>query len=136
MKKMMVPQNIQKESNGEAAEVKSKSENVNSSNNDIRLTLLDKILKKYETLEMRIRVAITEELNGKIMESGKQPENKIRQKYRRYGLKNMEKNKKAGKNTSKIINLMKPGDKNENEMMKNNVKYNGEEDDKTRESQL
>ena len=66
-------------------------------------------------METRTSAATAEALNGKIMESGKLPENKIRRKYRKYWLENMEKNcMKEGKYTGKIENLMEPGDENEN----------------------
>ena len=64
-------------------ETKAKSENANSSNNIItKIHLLDKILKQVKTLETRIRAAIAKALNGRRMESEKQPGHKIIQKIR------------------------------------------------------
>ena len=65
-------------------------------------------------MKTRISAATAKALNGKRMESGKQPGNKIRQKYRKYGLRNMEKNMKEGEIYWKIENLMEPGDRNKN----------------------
>ena len=58
------------------------------------------------------------------IESGKQPENKIRQKYIKYGLRKME----------KYVNLIKPGNENENKMVKNNEEVNREDDVATQET--
>ena len=61
-------------------------------------------------------------LNGKRLESGKQPGNEIRQKYRKFGISgNMAIYVKHEKNTGQIENLMERGDENEYEMMKTYV---------------
>ena len=99
-------------------ETKEKNENTNNSNNVItKIHLLNKILKQVKILEIRIRARIAKALNGRRIESGKQPGHKIRQKYRKYGLRNIEINMKEGKHTGKIENLMKPGDENKNRMI-------------------
>ena len=69
------------------------------------------------------------------MELRKSLENETRQKYRNFGLRNMEKDMKVGKYNGKIKNLMKPGDKNKNEMIKTKVEYDGKEGDETGEPQ-
>ena len=67
-------------------------------------------------------------LNGKIMETGKQLGNKIRQKYRKFGISgNMAKYVKQEENGGKIKNLMEPGDENEIEMMKTDVESDGKD---------
>ena len=61
-------------------------------------------------------------LNGKRMETGKQPENKIRRKHKKYGLKQMEKNyMRKGKYTGKINKRMEPGDDNKIETLEKDV---------------
>ena len=90
-------------------------------------------MKQCKTIETGIIAAVVEALNGKKMEPVKQPGNKIRQKYRKFGLKKMEKNMKEGNYTGKIQNLMEPGNENENEMTKTKVEYDGEKDGKTGE---
>ena len=56
------------------------------------------------------------------METGKQPENKIQRKYKKYGHKNMEKSYiKEGKYTGRIKNWMEPGNQNQIKLMKKDV---------------
>ena len=58
-------------------------------------------------------------LNGKRMETGKQPENEIIQKYRKYGISgNMTKDVKQAENVGKNGNVAEPGHENKSEMMK------------------
>ena len=61
--------------------------------------------------------------NGTKIESRKQLENEIRQNYRKYGLRKIE----------KYVNLMKSGNENENKTMKKMKKVNGEDDVATQE---
>ena len=76
------------------------------------------------------------ESNGQeVGETGEPQGNKTRRKYRKFGLKKMERNMKEGKHTGKIKNLTEPGDENEDEMKKTKVEYDGEEDGVTREVQ-
>ena len=58
-------------------------------------------------------------------ESGEtgEPQHPIRPKYRKFGLRNMEKSIKEGKYTGKIKNLTETGNENENKMMTTNVEY-------------
>ena len=75
-------------------------------------------------------------LNGKVMEKGNQPGKKIRQKYKKYGLKKMEKyyvNREE--NAGKIENWMEPGDENEIETMKKDIGSDGEEVGQTEDPQ-
>ena len=69
------------------------------------------------------------------VESGKQPENEIRQKhakYRKFGISgSMAKYVKQEENARKIGNLMEPGNRNEIEVMKMDVELNGEEGSET-----
>ena len=69
------------------------------------------------------------------VESGKQPGNKIRRKYRKFGLQNMQKNMKEEKYIDKIKNPIEPGGENKNKEMKNKVEYDGKEDAVTRVAQ-
>ena len=72
-------------------------------------------------------------LNGKNMETGKQPENEIRRKYRKFGISgNIERYVKQEENARN--SLMEPGNQNKIEVMKTNVEDNGEEDGVTRET--
>ena len=67
-------------------------------------------------------------LNGKRMEICKPPENKIRRKYRKYGISgNMAKYVKTEENTGKNGYLIEPGDKNNINTMKKEAGSNGEE---------
>ena len=66
------------------------------------------------------------------VESGKQPGNRIRRKYRKFGLRDMEKNMKEGKYTDKIENPIELGGENKNKEMKDKVEYDGDEDGVTR----
>ena len=75
-------------------------------------------------------------LNGKRMETGKQPGNKIRQKYRKFGISgNMAKYVKQEGNAGKNGNLMEPSNRNEIYMIENKVEDDREEDGVTREAQ-
>ena len=75
----------------EKFEAKATGENSNSSNTTITtLQLLEEQVQKIKALETRTRAATAEALNGQRMKTGKQPENKIRQKYEKYGLKKMD----------------------------------------------
>ena len=60
---------------------RSNRKNANSSNITITTVhLLDKLAKQCKIQETRFRAATVEALNGKKIEPGKQPGNKIRQK--------------------------------------------------------
>ena len=72
-------------------------------------------------------------LNEKRMESGKQPENEIIQKYRKFGISDIRYVKQA--NTGKNGNVVEPGKENKAEMMKKDVESDGDEDGVTREAQ-
>ena len=76
----------------------------NSSNTAvITLQLLKEQVRKMRTLETRrIRAVTVEALNGKIMESGKQPGHILRRKYKQIWTKKLAQNLKEGKYTSKI----------------------------------
>ena len=70
------------------------------------------------------------------MESGKQPGNKIQQKYRKYGIyRNIIKDIKEGhiQAKSKIWRNQATKTKTKNKMMKYNVESDGEDDGKIRE---
>ena len=70
------------------------------------------------------------------MESGKQPGNETRQKYRKYRIsRNYVKEENKAKNTGKNGILIEPGKENEDQIIKNNVESDGEDGDKTREKQ-
>ena len=60
--------------------------------------------------------------------------NKTRRKFRKFGLKKMERNMKEGKYTGKI-NLTVPGNENKNTMMTTIVEYDEGEDRETEEPQ-
>ena len=73
-------------------------------------------------------------LNGKRMQTGKPPENKIQRKYKKYGISgNMAKYVKQEENAGKNGNLMKPGKENETELIKTDVESVGEDVGTTRE---
>ena len=61
------------------------------------------------------------------METGKQPENEIRQKYKKYKLKKMGKYGKQEGNGGNIGNCMEPGNQNEIKLMKIDGEFNGED---------
>ena len=74
-------------------------------------------------------------LNGKRIESEKQPGNEKTRKYKKYKRsRNMAKDVKKDENDGKIENVRKPGNRNEIEVMKSDVEYDGEEDGATREA--
>ena len=71
-------------------------------------------------------------LNGKNMETRKQPGNEIRRKFKKYGLRQKERYYvKEEENDGKIENLREPGNRNEIEVKKSDVESNGEEDGAT-----
>ena len=75
-------------------------------------------------------------LNGKRMESGKQPGNEIRQIFQKYGISgNYVKDENKAKDTSKTDILSRQGDENKNEMVGNNAESNGEDGGATRKKQ-
>ena len=61
------------------------------------------------------------------METGKQPENEIWQKYGKHGISGDIANYvKQAENARKIENLREPGNQNEIEVMKTDAESNGE----------
>ena len=63
--------------------------------------------------------------------TGEPQGNTVRQKFRKFGLKKMERNMKEGKYTGKIKKLTVPGNENKNKMMTTIVEYDEEEDSET-----
>ena len=67
-------------------------------------------------------------LNGKNMETRKQPGNEIRQKFKKYGLRQMERYYvKPEVNVGKYEYLMEPGNQNEIEVMEADGEDDGED---------
>ena len=75
-------------------------------------------------------------LNGKNMETRKQPGHEIRRKFKKYRLRQKERYYvKEEENDGKTKNLREPGNRNEIEVMKSDVESNGEEDGATSKAQ-
>ena len=83
----------------------------------------------------KIRAETVEALNGKRMESEKQPGNILRRKYNKIWTKKLAQNLKEGKDIGKIDTLNRRTNENENKMIGNNVGQDGEDDGVTREAQ-
>ena len=75
-------------------------------------------------------------LNSKNMETRIQPGKEKSRKYKKYERSgNMAKDVKKDENDGKIENVREPGNRNEIEVMKSDLEYDGEEDGATREAQ-
>ena len=67
--------------------------------------------------------------DGKECDVAGEPQgNTVRRKFRKFGLKKMERNMKEGNYTGTIMNLTVPGNESKNEMMTTIEEYDGEED--------